>query len=100
LFTPEELSAATLAAPFNWTKQVPLLKVPVIERSPMYSNYGPGSLLESDTRLYDLKTDPGQERPLVDPAVEARMVGLMRGLMASNDAPSEAYSRLALGSVA
>jgi hypothetical protein len=40
-FTPEELETATLAPPFDWTKNVPLLKVPVIERSPMYSNYGP-----------------------------------------------------------
>jgi arylsulfatase A-like enzyme len=99
LFTPEELSGATLADPFGWTKRVPLLKVPVIERSPMYNNYGPGSLLEKDTRLYDLEADPGQERPLNNPAVEARMVGLMRGLMARNEAPVESYSRLALESV-
>ena len=96
LFTPEELSAATLAEPFNWTKRVPLLKVPVIERSPMYSNYGPGSLLESDTRLYDLEADPGQEKPLQDGEIETRMIDLMRGLMTLNDAPPEAYSRLGL----
>ena len=42
LFTPEELSTATLAPPFPFTKGVPLLRVPVIERSPMYRNYGPG----------------------------------------------------------
>ena len=35
-FTPDELSQATLATPFRWTKQVPLLKVPVVNRSPMY----------------------------------------------------------------
>jgi arylsulfatase A-like enzyme len=96
LFTPEELSGATLTDPFGWTKRVPLLKVPVIERSPMYNNYGPGSLLESDTRLYDLEADPGQERPLDDPSIEARMVKLMRGLMERNEAPAEAYSRLGL----
>jgi hypothetical protein len=70
--------------------------VPVIRRSPMYANYGPGAILESDTRLYDLQTDPGQERPLRDAALEARMVRLMRELMAQNEAPSEAYARLAL----
>lgn len=93
-FTPEELAGAALAQPFGWTKGVPLLKVPVIERSPMYANYGPGSLLESDTRLYDLATDPGQLHPIRDPAVEARMIGLMRGLMARNEAPAEAFTRL------
>lgn len=95
-FTPEELRAATLAPPFDWTKEVPLLKVPVIERSPMYANYGPGCLLESDTRLYDLRTDPGQEHPLDDPGREARMVDCMVALMRANDAPSEAYARLGL----
>ena len=95
-FTPEELSEATLVGPFGWTKQVPLLKVPVAERSPMYNNYGPGCLLESDTRLYDLRTDPGQQQPLNDPQAEARMIGLMRALMAGNEAPQEAFARLAL----
>ena len=36
----------------------------MIERSPMYRNYGPGALLESDTRLYDLASDPGQQQPV------------------------------------
>ena len=95
-FTAEELSTATLASPFGWTKNVPLLKIPVTERSPMYSNYGPGALLESDTRLYDLLTDPGQATPLHDSAIEARMVRLMRELMVRNEAPPEAFARLAL----
>ncbi|MFS2150793.1 sulfatase [Rhizobium sp. Rhizsp42] len=93
-FTPDELQASTLAAPFGWTKNVPLLKVPVIERSPMYANYGPGALLEKDTRLYDLVSDPGQIAPLADPAVEKRMIELMSSLMRSNEAPSEAFERL------
>lgn len=95
-FTPEELSTATLAKPFGWTKNVPLLKVPVIERSPMYNNYGPGALLESATRLYDLVTDPGQAEPLEDAGVEARMCEHMRRLMRVNDAPPEAFVRLGL----
>ena len=95
-FTPDELSTATLAKPFGWTKSAPLLKVPVTERSPMYDNYGPGSLLESDTRLYDLVADPGQEHPLDDPQVDARMAGLMREMMARNEAPPEAFERLGL----
>jgi hypothetical protein len=62
----------------------------------MYSNYGPGALLESGTRLYDLLTDPGQAKPLHDSAIEARMIRLMRDLMVRNEAPPEAFSRLAL----
>jgi hypothetical protein len=96
-FTPEELRGASLAEPFAFTKGVPLLKVPVIETSPMYNNYGPGGLLENETRLYDLKTDPGQEQPLQDEAIEARMAELMRELMQANEAPPEALTRVQLG---
>src|SRR6185437_8387735 len=95
-FSVGELSQATLARPFDFTKGVPLLKVPVTERSPMYNNYGPGALLESDTRLYDLATDPEQSQPIHDAAVEDRMRRLMIELMAVNDAPPEAYARVGL----
>lgn len=68
----------------------------MIERLPMYDNYGPGVLLESDMRLYDLAADPGQEKPLADAAIEARMIERMRRLMIDNEAPPEAFDRLAL----
>lgn len=95
-FTPEELASSTLSPPFGWTKQVPLLKVPVTNRSPMYSNYGPGALIEKETRLYDLASDPGQEFPLAEPDIEERMASLMSKLMRGNEAPEEAFSRLGL----
>jgi arylsulfatase A-like enzyme len=95
-FTPEELRNAELAAPFSFTKGVPLLKVPVIRTSPMYNGYGPGALLESETRLFDLEMDPGQAHPLVDEALERRMAALMRDLMVENDAPREAIARVGL----
>ncbi|MBV1708075.1 MAG: sulfatase [Hyphomicrobiales bacterium] len=95
-FTVDELKSATLAPPFDWTKDVPLLKVPVIERSPMYHNYGPGCLLESETRLYDLLNDPGQSAPLHDQKREALMIAKMQRLMKENDAPPEAFERLGL----
>jgi arylsulfatase A-like enzyme len=96
LFTPEELAPATLAPPMPFTKGVPLLKVPVIDTSPMYNSYGPGCLLEDETRLYDITADPGQEHPLDDPALEARLAAIMARLMAENDAPPEAFARLEL----
>jgi hypothetical protein len=55
-----------------------------------------GGSRESDTRLYDLLTDPGQAKPLHDSAIEARRVRLMRELMVRNEAPPEAFSWLAL----
>lgn len=95
-FTPEELKDASLARPFPFTKGAPVLKVPVVDTSPMYNNYGPGAFIEDETRLYDLETDPGQERPLDDPATEQRLLGLMRELMAANDAPAESFRRVRL----
>jgi hypothetical protein len=70
------------------------MRIPVHRRSPLQRYYGPGTMIESETRLYDLETDPGQLRPLQDPATEARMIGLLRELMAANHAPDEAYERL------
>ena len=95
-FTPEELAAATISPPLAFTRGSNVLKIPVIERSPMYDNYGPGSLLESETRLYDLADDPGQERPLRDREAETRLMVLMADLMVANDAPAEAFGRLDL----
>ena len=96
LFSAEELAHATLAPPFPFSKNVPLLKVPVTRRSPMYNVYGPGCLLENETRLYDLATDPGQQRRLDDAATEKRMMALMRDLMVADHAPPEALRRVGL----
>ena len=94
MFSPEELSQASLSEAFPFTKGAKLLKVPVTQRSPMYNNYGPGALLESDTRLYDLAADPGQAAPLDDRRDRAPPVAMMARLMAANQAPPEAFARL------
>ncbi len=96
MFTPHELAGTTLAKPFPFTKGVPLMKIPVAERSPLNKYMGPGVMLENETRLYDLASDPGQEAPLNDPRIEARMIEIMRRHMAANEAPPEAYARLEL----
>ena len=95
-FPPEELRAAVLAPPMSFTKGMPTLKVPVSETSVMYKTYGPGQMLEDETRLYDLAADPGQTSAVAEPAVETHLAGIMAGLMADLDAPPEAYARLSL----
>lgn len=95
-FTPTELAGATLAPPMVWTKGIPLLKVPVLTTSPMFNNYGPGCLLESETRLYDLMADPVQQTVLHDSTIEASLIAAMVDLMIATDAPPEAYARLGL----
>jgi arylsulfatase A-like enzyme len=93
-FTTEELAAASLARPLPFTKGVPVLKIPVTSRSPMFDNYGPGALLENETRLYDLARDPGQNARLCLPEIEDAMISLMSDLMRANDAPPEAFARV------
>ncbi|NGO55635.1 sulfatase [Allomesorhizobium camelthorni] len=95
-FTPEELAQASLADPLPFTKGAPVLKIPVTERSPMFDNCGPGALLENETRLYDLANDPGQNSPLSSPDIQRKMTLLMHDLMRANDAPPEAYARIAM----
>jgi hypothetical protein len=95
-FSTGELSQASLSEPFEFTKGARLLKVPVTSRSPFYNVYGPGVLLEDETRLYDLSTDPAQELPLADSTEEARLGRLMARLMTENDAPEEAFARVDL----
>jgi arylsulfatase A-like enzyme len=96
MFTPQELAGASLSPGFSFTKGSPVLRVPVIERSPMFDNYGPGALLENETRLYDVVVDPGQNSPLILPKIEASMISLIQVLMLANDAPPEAFLRVGL----
>ena len=94
-FSVEELAAATLAAPFGFTKGVPLLKVPGIEKSPMRM-LAPGYFADTETVLFDLKKDPNQLRPIEDKVVEARLIAAMTYLMDKNEAPPELFARLGL----
>ncbi len=96
MFTTEELSTATLAPPFPFTKGVPLLKVPATPKSPINKWYGPGTLVDTETVLFDLQADPGQVSPVSDPALEARLAATMAKLMTELDAPAEAFRRLGL----
>ena len=92
-FSADELRRAELTPPLPFTKGMPVLQIPVLNTSPMYNNYGPGALLEHETRLYDLETDPGQLDPLQEPQREAQLAALMWSLMRAADAPVEAYTR-------
>lgn len=91
-FSVEELQGATLAPPFSCTKGVPTLKV---KAKPIMSKaYDFGDL------LFDLDTDPHQQHPLQDPAIEARMRQLLIRQMQAADAPAEQFERLGLATPA
>ena len=75
-----------LAPPFNFTKGFPVLRIPQ-----------PGAK-ELPTLLFDLATDPKQERPLNAVALEQKMIALLMEQMRACDAPAEQYARLGLPS--
>lgn len=95
-FEPIELREATLREPFNFTMELPVLKVPVLvqAKANMLSRY---PLLEADTVLYDLADDPEQKKALHDADTETRMAALMVAEMQAHDAPPEAFRRMGLG---
>lgn len=94
-FEQIELDGATLRPPFDFTRGLQVLKVPVVADAAanMARRYPP---LDAHTVLYDLAQDPGQRQPLDAPAEEARLIGLMTELMRQHDAPEEAFARLGL----
>ena len=96
MFSPEELSGASLAPSFPFSKGAPLLKVPATEKSPLHRSHGPAALADTATVLFDLHTDPRQLQPLDDPAITARLAASIATLMAANDAPEELFRRFGL----
>ncbi|WP_201389865.1 sulfatase [Ktedonobacter sp. SOSP1-85] len=86
-FNVAELQNMSLAEPFTFTKGVRPLKIP----GRFFVNahtFG--------TMLFDLATDPEQKQPIVDDAIELRLIHLMLEWMRWNDAPTEQYERLGL----
>lgn len=98
-FEPAEMAAATLHPPFDFTRGMPVLQVPVINEAAgnMQRRY---PLLDAHTVLYDLATDPEQTSPATAPAEEARLRTLMTEIMRAHDAPPEAFRRLGVSSAA
>ncbi len=94
-FQPAEFEGAELVDPFDFTKGLPMLRLPArrdAQRPPMQG----GGFEDATTVLYDTASDPGQMRPIQAPDVEARLTRAMQGLMQAHDAPPEAYQRLDL----
>jgi arylsulfatase A-like enzyme len=86
-FSPEELRGMEPAAAFSFTKGYRTLRTPT---TPWERPHKFGTL------LYDVQNDPLEERPLKDPAVEKRMMGLLVEQLRTSDAPVEQFERLGL----
>ncbi|MCB1388899.1 MAG: sulfatase [Rhodobacteraceae bacterium] len=98
MFSPEELRGAELAPPFDFTKGVPVLKLPpqVTEDNRASAMDGVFTFQDAETRLYDTDADPAQEHPVGDPAVAARLAAEIARHFVRHDAPSGLYARLGL----
>ena len=59
-FSHEELQTATMHEPFNFTKNIPVMKVNrILRKSDPHK-----SLEDTKCALYNLKEDPGQLNPI------------------------------------
>jgi arylsulfatase A-like enzyme len=99
LFPVEDLRRATLMNGFGFTQGVPLLKVPArrnVKGQPVGHLGQGGGYEDTTTVLYDLETDPEQQRPFRDAAIEGQLLQQMAKLMRENEAPPEAFLRLGL----
>lgn len=82
------LGGATLHGPFAFTRGQKLLKLP--------AHSGVSAEDDHPNLLYDLATDPAQQKPLSDPAIERRLCGRLVELMRQCDAPPEQFVRMEL----
>ena len=89
LFSVEELRTAEPSGPFAFTKGCKLLR---------YGSRGQHNVnaAQFGTLLFDVESDPEQERPIKDPDIEQRMIEHMTRLMRENDAPPEQFERVGL----
>jgi arylsulfatase A-like enzyme len=87
-FEPQELQTLELAGPFGFSKNCRLLKIEGRD----WTNPNPFGTL-----LFDLESDPHQDHPLQDLALEERMIAHLVRLMRENEAPVEQFTRLGLG---
>ena len=92
MFSIDEMRTAVLMDGFSFTKGTPVMKI-----SAMEDESGDTSMkYRLGTRLYDLKTDPGQISPIEDSEIEQRLIRNMVRIMKENDAPEEQFERLGL----
>jgi len=94
LFSSAEMKTAKLAAPFDFTKGMPILRIDALRdarRIPIHDGklFDPGV----GTTLYDISVDPQQKRPFRDVEIERRFHAGIAHVLRMHDAPAEFYHR-------
>ena len=92
-FAPAELTEASLARPFDFTKGAPVLRVPM---TGAIGEAGFGAVRYGGSALYDLSEDPGQTRPLDRPELRSRLLGALVAHLIDHDAPGEVLAHYGL----
>lgn len=88
MFSLEEMRGMRVHEGFAFTKGCSVMEIPVM---PIRN---PGKL-EHDI-LFDLQSDPGQQKPYRDMAMEEKMEKALLDLLKDNEAPEYLYCRLGL----
>jgi arylsulfatase A-like enzyme len=90
-FEIEELTDLSLSPPFDFTKNIKLLKVtswPGAKRPPTDQK---GGLADAETVLFDVEADPKQTQPIKDKKIIAKLKDEIVRNLRSHDAPQEFY---------
>ena len=95
-FSLQELRHMELVAPFDHTKGVQVLKIKARDDAKRVPNHDGQGFEDTETRLYDLTADPGEEHPFRDAAIEARLLAAAKAVMHAHDAPPEMFERFDL----
>ena len=85
-FSNEELQTATLHKPFDFTKDIPLLKINRIERK---TDKGYKGFEDTKSALYNLQKDPGQLSPITDEKKSKEYQQMMIDIINEYDPPKE-----------
>lgn len=85
-FSASDLADAELVS-LPFTQGIPILRVKATVAGTPYA-FG--------TLLFDLKTDPRQQTPIIDDDVELRMADAMTVAMRDSDAPASQFARIGL----
>ena len=96
LFTVDELKSASLAGPFDFTKELPVLRVAHKSKAgtKTHSFHFPEKMEDTQSVIYDVLSDPGQTKPIMEKAVLERLNEEMMRLIQLNDAPKETILRM------
>jgi arylsulfatase A-like enzyme len=95
MFEVRELVDAELVRGFNFTKGVPVLKIPALADAARPPLQG-GGFAETRTCLFDLKSDPFQMKPFRQAEIEQQFIDKIRAEARRHDAPAELLDRFGL----